>query len=162
MKNMFLRNSLGALLFGSLLTLGCAQSQGPERPDTYPVSGTVTHNGEPVEGATVSFQSATGANSAVGTTDATGKYTLTTFAAGDGAVPGDYKIKVVKFDKPAQTKVVDESSENYVAPIEGQGNAPPKNLLPQTYADATKSGLTATVTEDANQVFDFALEGDVK
>ena len=162
MKKMSSRTILTVLLFGSLLMMGCAQPQGPERPTTYAVSGTVTHNGNPVEGATVNFQSATGANGAVGTTDATGKYTLTTFAAGDGAVPGEYKIKIVKFEGAAKTDVVDESSEDYVAPIEGQEDAPPKNLLPEAYADATTSGLTATVTQDAAQVFDFALEGEAK
>lgn len=149
---------LAVVLFVSILTLGCAGQQGGDRPKTVPVTGTVTHNGQPVEGATVAFQGAGGSQGAIGVTDAGGKYKLTTFQSGDGAVPGEYRVKIVKY-KVETTQAADENSPDYVPPVEGEEAAPPENLLPANYADPTTSGLTATVTESGNNNFDFPLEG---
>ncbi len=156
MKKMVLGELLGAVLLVSLLALGCAQP-GTDRPATYVVTGTVTQDGQPVGGATIGFQPTGGSTGAVGKTDADGKYTLTTFASGDGALPGEYQVKIVKYDIET-TEAVDEDSEAYVAPNEDEEVPAPENLLPPNFADPATSGLTATVTEDASQnVFDFTL-----
>lgn len=159
MNKMPAGNLLAVVLLVSLLAFGCAPQSNGDRPATYDVTGIVTHNGQPVEGATVSFQPTGTGTAAIGKTDASGKYTLTTFASGDGALPGEYQVKIVKLDvKIAET--VDEDSEGYEAPAEGETVAAPENLLPESYADPATSGLTATVTEDESQnTFDFALEG---
>ena len=157
-----------ALLSLVLLALGwiggCARSSDGDNPKTYPVSGTVTQNGGPVAGATVNFQLADGSRSAFGITDESGKYTLTTFASGDGAVPGEYQIAITKFEggsAPAGQPGGAEIPENYDAPpIEG-GAAPAaghKNLLPPQYAKAATSGLKATVTESESNQADFDLK----
>jgi hypothetical protein len=152
------------VLLGACLAIGCPKS-GPARPKTYPVTGKVTLNGEAVEGATVSFQAAK--NSASGTTDANGIYKLTTFAAGDGAVPGQYKVAITKFEGGAPSggaaagssgSASGELPADYKAPEEGGAQpAAPKNVLPSKYADANASGLTATVTEGQNTAKDFEL-----
>jgi hypothetical protein len=153
-------NLLAVVLLGSLLVLGCAGQPGADHPATYAVTGTVTHNGQPVEGATVAFQAAAGSGGAIGVTDAGGKYALTTFKSGDGAVPGEYKVKVFKYKSQASA-AVDESSEDYVAPTENEQTAGSENLLPAKYADPATSGFTATVSEDASKnVFDLTLEGE--
>ena len=156
MNKMALGNLLGVVLFVSLLGLGCTGQQDADRPTTCPVTGTVTHNGQPVEGANVAFQSASG--SAIGVTDAAGKYTLTTFVSGDGAEPGEYQVKIEKYKVEAGT-AVDESSPDYVAPTENEESAAPENLLPAIYADPATSGFKATVSEGGENNFDFALKG---
>lgn len=143
----------------SLVGLGCARSSNADRPATYAVTGTVTHNGQPVEGATVGFQPSGTSASAVGKTDADGNYTLTTFAADDGAIAGEYRVRIFKFENAASASAA-EGSSDYVPPVEGENPAAPKNLLPTIYADPATSGLTATVTEDPSKnTFDFALQG---
>ena len=123
--------------------LGC--KPGVNRPATAPVSGTVTLGGAPVAGATVSFQAVDGGRSSVAITDASGRYELTTFVRGDGAVPGDYKVAVSKM---TQDVVESAPGERYEPP---SGPIPePKNQLPAKYANADKSGLKVTVTTGSN------------
>jgi len=159
---MDLGNLLAVVLLASVLGLGCGGQQGADRPSACPVTGTVTHNGQPVEGATVAFQAASGSRGAVGVTDAAGKYTLTTYESGDGAVPGAYQVTIFKYKVEAGAAAVDESSPDYdaVALAEGEEQAAgPENLLPAKYADPTTSDVTATVSEGGDNTFDFPLEG---
>jgi len=159
MRKTALGNLLAVVLLGSVLALGCGGQQDAGRPKTVPVTGTVTHNGEPVEGATVAFQASGGSQSAIGVTDAGGKYTLTTFESGDGAVPGAYQVKIFKYKVETGPAAAGEDSDNYVPPAEGEEAAEAENLLPAQYADPTTSGLTATVGESGDNTFDFPLEG---
>jgi hypothetical protein len=154
MYKMTLRGLFGAALLGWVLGLGCGEGGG-DRPKTYSVSGTVTYNGEAVEGATVAFQPAAGGQGAFGVTDAAGRYSLTTFSSGDGAVPGQYKVKIVKH-KGGEGAAVDQDSPEYEDPAMGGAAGPDagqrESLLPAKYADASTSGLTATVGESDNSV----------
>ncbi|MEN6493775.1 MAG: carboxypeptidase-like regulatory domain-containing protein [Thermoguttaceae bacterium] len=153
---------LASLVLGAALsTIGCGQAKDPNRPDTYPVTGTVTHGGKPVEGAIVKFELADGSRSATGKTDASGKYALTTFGANDGALPGSYKVSILKYEAPPAPAATGDSMANYVPPEvtkNGQQPPPPKNLLPTKYADAKTSGLTATVKSDGENKCDFTLQ----
>jgi hypothetical protein len=145
------------------LVLGAGQGcSGGKKSDPYGrvVTGKVTYQGNPVEGAFVTFASA-GGNSAFGRTDAEGKYKLA--ASGSDKVPlGEYRVSIVKKEQqaaPGAQAVLDpEHPENYVPP---DPNAPPppepKDLLPAKYAQAGASGLSATVTADGENVFEFAL-----
>src|SRR5688572_7087832 len=93
------RRRLVALLsFAAVSIAGC--SSGPDRPETFSVTGKVTYNDKPVDGATVTFVSDNSPHAAVGITDAAGQYTLMTFVKDDGAVPGNYRVKIVKVDDP--------------------------------------------------------------
>jgi hypothetical protein len=157
MYKITLRNLIGAALIGSVLALGCGQ-QDSNRPKTYPVTGMVTYKGQAVEGATVAYQPTAGKKGATGVTDAAGRYSLTTFTSGDGAVPGQYKVKIVKVKAAEGVAAADQDSEDYVAPTEGQPEVgKSENLLPANYADPNQSGLTATVGEDKNSI-DFDLQ----
>lgn len=161
MRKRNLQSALAAAAIGLLLALGC--QQGADRPTTYPVTGTVTLNGQAVEGATVSFQLADGSGSAVGVTGASGAYKLTTFEADDGAVAGEYKVAISKYEGGAAAggPEGDMMSAEYEKAMAGGGAkqepSQPKNVLPPKYADANKSGLTATVSESGENNFDFAL-----
>lgn len=139
------------------LALGCSQgASDPNRPKTYPVTGTVTMGGAPVDGANVIFQLSDGSRSSSGVTDASGNYTLSTFASEDGALPGEYRVAVTKYEKEAAASgQFDEST--YTEPDPNAPSTGPKNLLPAKYANAQSSGLTATVKEESNTI-DLTLE----
>src|SRR4051812_26076120 len=81
-----------------LATVGACR-RGPSGPSTVPVTGTVTFNGSPVEGAMVTFIPAGTDDPRVGSqaeTDYDGRYQLRThIGAGkfkDGVVPGAYLV----------------------------------------------------------------------
>lgn len=134
---------------------GCGGDRG-DRPDTHPVSGVIKFKGTPVEGANVTFApvNASDGAAAFGVTGTDGRYELTTFESGDGAVAGDYQVTVKKIDQPAAAQ--EESDDR--TPDTGRRPAAPKNLLPAKYAAAATSGLTAGVTEDGENTFDFDLQ----
>jgi hypothetical protein len=153
------------VLLVMMSVVGCGSKPGANRPKTYPVTGTVTLGDKPVEGATLNFQLSGGSGSSVGTTDATGNYKLSTFGGDDGARLGDYKVAIVKYDRPA----VPAAQAGKLAPGGLDANyqpeapgaaapAPPKNLLPERYANAETSGLTATVREAGPNKIDFPLQ----
>ena len=69
-------------LLACLLFAGC----GPSGPAVYPVTGLVTFNDQPLTTGTVVFLPKSGGSPAQGEIGPDGKYTLTTYEAGDGAV----------------------------------------------------------------------------
>jgi hypothetical protein len=152
MRNMTLYGWLGLALIGLALAAGCEQAA--DRPTTYGVTGTVTLDGTAVEGATVTFApSAAGGTPAVGTTNASGKYSLMSFGTEEGAIPGNYMVSVTKY-------AFDEGGADgeYGGAVDSGEDTGGENELPENYALAKDSGLTATVTESASQnVFDFPL-----
>jgi hypothetical protein len=130
---------------------GCGGASRPtNRPETVPASGTVTYQGKPVAGATVTFvaDSPASARGAVARTDESGQFKLTTFDAGDGAIPGNYRVTVAKMDATA----VAENLDPTVPPP-----PPPKSVLPEKFADPNTSGLTAEVKQDGENKFPFDL-----
>ncbi len=78
----------------ALALAGCSAGQEP----TYPVSGTVTLEGQPVSGGTIFFRPASGPL-ATGAIDSQGHFELTTYAQGDGAVAGKHAIALGPPDK---------------------------------------------------------------
>ena len=157
------------LCFGTLATFGCG---GPEGEPTYPVTGTVTRNGQPLPGAIVSFFPETG-TPAVGETDASGKYALTTNTKDDGAVVGKYKVTIQKYSQsadygkvetaPSEVDITAEDYDEYPAGYDEMAEsqkaaAVPRNLLPPKYENPETSGLTAEVVE-GNNVHDFKVDG---
>src|SRR6516165_10077980 len=75
-----------------LVSSGCGGSE-----KVVSVTGTVTHNGKPVEGIIVSFvpQAQTKTGPSTGETDEKGKYQLTVASTGSsGAVVGNHKVWV--------------------------------------------------------------------
>ena len=87
---------LGAIPF--LLFAGCMGDSSTTQAEAT-VTGTVTLDGSPVQGATVTFRpDDSGGSGAFGMTDAEGKYTLNTSNAVLGVKPGKYKISVTKLE----------------------------------------------------------------
>ena len=133
-----------------VMVIGCSGGPAvdPNRPATVPAGGTVTYNGQPLEGATVAFLPKTPTDpGASGRTDASGKFSLTAFAPGDGAVPGSYLVTISKVEG---STAVQEDSE--AAPVI------PKSLIPEKYNNPQGSALTAEVAEGSENQFTFELK----
>ncbi|EAQ78747.1 carboxypeptidase-like regulatory domain-containing protein [Blastopirellula marina] len=70
---------------------GCFGSGGPELGI---VEGTVKLDGQPLEGATISFVPAAGGRTAEGFTDAEGHYAVEFAAGAKGALLGEHKVRI--------------------------------------------------------------------
>ena len=163
----------GLLLFTAcILGLASGCSRGRQYPPTHSVSGVVTVDGQPVADAIVSFLPDNGQYPANGSTDASGRYNLTSFTRGDGAMEGSFRVTIVKYEKEgednatgsAEKPVAEEAeseetgNEGYVPAgmVVSQYDTGPKNLLPNHYADQQKTPLTAAVGAEENSI-DFDL-----
>jgi hypothetical protein len=122
----------------------------------------VTRKGSPVEGVAVTFIPSGGdGESAVGVTDSSGKFQLTTRSKDDGAVAGKYKVSLAKYEGQPATAGggqmnpdlddVNQYPEGYDESKASQ-LPPSKNVFPAKYSDADRSGLTADVQETDNTI----------
>ena len=144
----------GLILLSIGLLSGCGGSDVPaDRPATHEVTGIVKFKGEPIEGANVTFKPDGGERGASGITDASGKYTLTTFSAGDGAIAGKYKVIVSKVEiQGGDPSYYDENSPNYGKEIPPEAEEKTVYVIPEKYGKVESSGLTATVSEGSNDI----------
>ena len=152
--------ALSILVTVGIVLTGCSYSS---RRPTYPVTGTVTLKGKPLAGAAVTFvPTGNEGEAASAITDSEGKYALTTWRAGDGARPGEYRVKVSKQEqtsadpsKMVKNLSIEEEQKIYV---ENKKLRPPaKSLIPSKYQDDVTSGLVHTV-EKKPTTFDIKLE----
>ena len=151
--HLWVLEALGAVI----ACAGCAGQQGPQ---TFPVTGIVTLNGAPAADITVTFVPDGVGISAVGVTNASGTYTLTTRTSGDGALPGRYQVSLAKYEggmttaaEPGKVNPNYDVSNEYAAGYDesAAGSAPPsKNLLPEKFADPGTSGFSADVVAGPN------------
>jgi hypothetical protein len=114
------------------------------------VRGTVTLDGQPVEGATVLFLPEGGGRQATGQTGADGSFRLTTIDANDGAFPGNYKV-VVQYTQGVEAP----PAGNVRDAMQGQEKArkaakkvAPKYVIPARYSDPGKTELRQAVPTD--------------
>jgi len=143
--------------------LGCSPSGG-ETIDTEYVEGIVTLDGQPVEGATVTFMPVTQGQgvSAVGKSDAEGKVKLTavgagagkTGEAGAGTVEGEYYVGVIKTE--AEDELTEEEAEEQGVELPEQTGPPTEGkityIVPKKYGDPKTSGIKVTVKKGENTV----------
>lgn len=111
------------------LLLGCGDGQG-----LVPVKGQVLLDGKPVEGAAVMFEPESGGIPAMGVTDASGEFSLTTTGRGAGATPGPNGVSVSKQVLARPNRKVEEGE--IVAM---------KSETPEIYASPKTSGLSIEV-----------------
>jgi hypothetical protein len=130
---------------------------------TVNVTGTVTFDGEPLAEATIAFSPETSGEGHPGyaITDVNGHYKLQTLLGNPdaGTTPGKYLVTVSKMEKSATTTTSSDDPE-YMRQIEmGRMGTPPppKSLIPVSYGNMTTSGLSATVENKKENVFDFNL-----
>ena len=140
------RQYAASLTLGVLvLVLGCGS---PGTVPTAEVTGTVTYNGAPVADASVGFIPASG-RPASGITDASGKFTLSSFGEGDGAVPGQHKVAITP--NASQPQPMPGTPEYEAA-------ADAKPPFPERYGDPSTSGFTAQVKEGEVNNFTFDMK----
>jgi hypothetical protein len=117
---------------------GCSKKSAPQLP-VHPVTGQVVVNGQPAAGAMVVFHpkdQAAGLPTPNAVVDKQGNYTLSTYAASDGAPAGEYVVTVV------WRLMVQKNGEFEPGP----------NLLPPAVSKPTSSKIAARVAEGANTV----------
>jgi hypothetical protein len=132
------------VVLAAIVLAGCGSSGGAP---TSKVTGVVTYKGTPVADAGVTFTPEKG-RPASGITDAAGKFTLSTFAKDDGAVPGLHKVAVTP--NASQIEPMPGTPEAAAAAV----GKPP---FPKRYNNPETSALTADVKdgEDNNFTFDM-------
>jgi hypothetical protein len=144
------RLSVLPLVTGVFLLSGCGS--GPK------VTGTVTMNGSPVDGAVVTFYGESSdpkqpADAFSGKTDASGRFKLDV-ARGAAIKAGTYKVTVVKpIPKPGATM-----PEGVNDPVQLMALGLTVNALPPIYANAASTPLKAEVKSRDTDV-PLTLEG---
>jgi hypothetical protein len=157
-----LTNQLPRQLASLLLTaVGCAlgcTSQTAGRPETAPVRGRITYRGESVAGARVVFIHAGASRFASGQTDTDGRFQLTTYSPGDGAIVGKNVVIVVKRSTPGNSAAnpIDPSAarnEDLDASFDrAASRAPARSAIPIKYANQKTSDLEREVLPGENNL----------
>ena len=146
-----------------LFIVGCGG--GSDGPDTHPVTGLVTLDGEPVADATVTFSGGTPQTTSFGKSDADGRYTLKTASMQNGTVIGTHRVTVTKTERPDAASDPANNSPGFdetYDPAAASNNQPlpeDKSLIPEKYAARATSELTAEIVEGENTV-DLALTSE--
>ena len=128
---------------------------------TADLKARLTLDGKPLEGATVTLVGPS--RPAVGTTDAEGKVRFMTFEPGDGVLPGEYKVVVVKSPGSRNEEFANFDPNNpqdvqrMMARDRG-GNVPyTPTTLPRIYLNPEQTPLSVRVPPEEEEVV-FRLE----
>ena len=115
-----------------------------------PVTGTVTVDGKPGDGAAVTFipKDGTPGNGGTAVADASGKYEIATPQGKKGLPPGAYKVTMSYRRNPDGT-----APDPNTPPIESKAT----EWLPPKFSDRDKTELNATVTGEAKP-HDFTVQ----
>lgn len=134
---------------------GCSAQGNSQRISTVPVSGTVSLDGKPIAGATISFISTDSSrHSFMGATDSQGKYSLSE-GANIGAQAGDYKVVIEYYTMPDGAPV-EITPETDLEMLKKQGEV--KLALPPVFSDPEQTELQAHVDTGKENVIDFELK----
>lgn len=156
-----------------LCTFALAGCGGSDRPELATASGIVTLDGEPVEGASVTFVPLTGGRPGTGITDGAGRYTIKTYSDSPGAIVGDHRVAVMKIsgpgafvlqeDAPAEgAEAGDDNEGGLLSTIEvvDSSETPEPEIIydvPQKYMNANESGLQVTVRLEGSDTLNLEL-----
>ena len=152
------------LCLGVCMLLGCDSG-------FTKVTGIVTLDGKPIEGADLYFAMETNPSIyAIGKTDQNGKYSVSTFRGGDraitGAIPGEYLVTIVKKEedgppeKDVSEMTIEEQTNYRMSRAASNGKMRDKKFiyhLPKKYELASTSELKADVPPSGSVVCDFPL-----
>jgi hypothetical protein len=151
------RDFLAILTVPALLVMAsCSTDNGVGK--RYPVSGTVTYNGQPLEKGQIRFNSEdlTDHLHADGEIK-DGLYTLSTVGNGDGAQPGKYKVTVTSRDESHIPRFREDGTpiprSSEIAKMEMEA----KSLIPAGYSDLSTTTLAAEVKAQSSNSIDFKL-----
>ena len=160
---MKIKGSLTRALACALLvsTTGCGDSGGPYST----LTGEVTHNGRPVNDATVILTGTTKtqgdgpAAEFITSTDSSGKFVISVVGEKPGIPPGMYKVAVTKMKLPKGMDLDPEAGMD-MGQLEAAGmdDGGSGNQLPDKYSSPESSGLSVTLAEGPNTT-KFNLKG---
>jgi hypothetical protein len=128
-----------------LLALAGCGRKGQNLPPQYPVSGTITMDGQPLASAGIMFlpRGETRGTGAFGMSDAAGKYSLKSDHGGPGAPEGEYAVTI--------SRVLNRDGTPYL-PNPDVAEAGERETLPGIYSDSMKTTLTATVPKGGDTI----------
>lgn len=135
-----MRSFACAIVVLTLLVAGCSKS------DMVAVTGTVTLNGQPADSVEVMFNPQGSGRMATSHTDASGRFSLSTAAPGDGALPGDYAVTLTEYYPPGKPPAMPKG-----------GGLLPSRFPPQ-YQNPTQSPLKAKVERGGKNEFAFDVK----
>ncbi len=154
----------------SLLLTGCGDS---DRPGLAPASGIVRLDGEPVEGASVTFVPVTGGRPGSGTTDSAGRYSIKTYEDAPGGIVGEHKVSVTKMSGPGLYVMQGDAPAAAPAAGEDDGSDSLSEIevfdsteveepqivydVPQKYMNPNDSGLVITVPAEGSDTLHLDL-----
>ncbi|MDR1924942.1 MAG: carboxypeptidase-like regulatory domain-containing protein [Planctomycetaceae bacterium] len=165
---------LGVVLIFLSVSAGCSRSGAIG--GLVPCEGIVTLNGQPFDGATISFSPEgddnNNARSAGAIIDKNGHYKIQTSSKDIGILPGNYKVTLSKrvFATEADAKLAEEIKEaNKQKQEEAKKNKTRPKPDPRSrnikhkdlagkYANKNTSELTVTITAEGNKNLDFNIE----
>ena len=160
-----IQNLLFFLMICGIVFVGCEKSG--HLKGLVPAKGVVTHNGQPVSNATITFIPETVTSEhriAYASTDDQGRFIMTTLQPQDGLAQGKYKITVKKFETPPNSQPTEEqwaairgnapsvSPSQNLSPAKAiaQEKANRKHLLPEKYAEADTTDLEIEIGKKGN------------
>jgi len=152
------------IVAGVGLVVGCGRNAGPM---VQFVEGRVILDGQPLEGATVGLSPVKGSTGlpAYARTDGQGVFRVTSTRGGRrdaGAAEGDYVVTVSKVVADDGDVMVEEDGSGK-KPARRPASKPPREVVPEVYAEVDTSPLRATITSGANTgpafVFDLKAPG---
>lgn len=142
MKSTRKRVARAGAAISCLAAIALAAGCGEARPRTAPVEGTITYKGQNLPHGTIMFQPDDGPAATAEIHN--GRYVLTTYRDGDGAVLGKHRVTVIS--------LADQSAR-----LPEERSPFPPALVPLHYNFPDRSGLTAEV-EDRSNIIDFPLK----
>lgn len=131
-----------------VITPGCGG--GPADPDVVPASGTVTLDGNAIEGVSVTFVPETGGTkSGYAITDAEGRFEAKMREGLSGLPAGEYRVLFQKLVLPDGSPVPPDAM---AADVDA------RNMLPETYNSPAETPIGVTIGEGGNQDMKFELQ----
>jgi hypothetical protein len=132
----------------------------------YPVSGSVTYNGNALEKGDISFVPEDAKGVGASGLIENGKYTISTGGNNDGARAGKYKVTITAKEDPLAKAKADfdkargarkdkvGTEDRAVVPREFmvKASAAAKSLIPAGYGDVRSTNLTAEVKAESNTI----------
>src|SRR5437870_3229905 len=127
-----------------IVSFACTSCSGNKSQPVFPVSGKVYFEGQPATGALVVFhslgQSELKEAKPRAVVEEDGSFRVTTYAAKDGAPPGDYAISIAWKRKTVKNP---------------RGKGTPRKMatnFPERYQDPKTSGLVVHIRQEANEL----------
>lgn len=130
-------------------TAGCGNEMLPDQRVVFPAGGSILFRGKPIPDATVCLHPVTTPADGKpvyvsrGTVNEDGFFSVSTYARGDGAPPGEYRVSV-SWQGPLKGLSEDEQDRL-------------KERLPRKYTSPESSGITVVIAEDTNLLDEIVI-----